>query len=38
MGEHLLDTLLVGLGATLARLLFLPAIVPDEGDVGKVLP
>ena len=38
MGEHLLDALLVGLGATLARLLFLPAIVPDEGDVGKVLP
>ena len=38
LGEHLLNALLVGLGATLARLLFLPAIVPDEGDVGKVLP
>ena len=38
MGEHLLDALLVGLGATLARLLFLPAIVPDEGDVADVLP
>ena len=36
MGEHLLDALLVGLGATLARLLFLPAIVPDEGDTPTV--
>ena len=32
--EHLLDELLVGLGTTLARLFFLPTIVPDESDVG----
>lgn len=38
LGEQLLDALLVGLGATLARLLFLPAIVPDESDVADVLP
>ena len=38
LGEHLLDEILVGLGTTLPRLLFLPAIVPDEGDVDDVLP
>ena len=37
-GEHLLDEVLVGFGTMLARLLFLPAIVPDEGDVADVLP
>ena len=38
LGEHLLNALLVCLGTTLPRLLFLPAIVPDEGDVGNALP
>ena len=38
LGEHLLDEVLVGLGTMLARLLFLPTIVPDEGDVADVLP
>ena len=38
LGEHLFDEVLVGLGTTLARLFFLPTIVPDEGDVGDVLP
>ena len=38
LGEHLLDEVLVGLGMTLARLFFLPTIVPDEGDVADVLP
>ena len=38
LGEHLLDEILVGLGSALARLLFLSAIVPDEGDVADVLP
>ena len=37
-GEHLLDEVLVGLGTALARLFFLPTIVPDEGDVADVLP
>ena len=38
LGEHLVDEVLVGLGTMLARLSFLPAIVPDEGDVADVLP
>ena len=38
LGEHLLDEVLVGLGTMLARLLFLPTIVPDEGNVTDVLP
>ena len=38
LGEYSFDEVLVGLGTTLARLFFLPAIVPDEGDVGDVLP
>ena len=37
LGEHLLNELLIGLGTTLSRLLFLPTIVPDEGDVADVL-
>ena len=37
-GKHLLDEVLIGLGTTLARLFFLPTIVPDEGDVADVLP
>ena len=36
LGEHLLDELFVGLGTMLARLFFLPTIVPDEGDVADV--
>ena len=38
LGEHLLDEVLVCLGSALARLFFLPTIVPDEGDVADVLP
>ena len=38
LGEHLLDALLVRLGTMLARLFFLAAIVPDEKEVGNVLP
>ena len=38
LGEHLLDEVLVTLGMQLARLFFLPTIVPDEGDVVDVLP
>ena len=38
LGEHLLDEVLVGLGAWFSRLLTLPTIVPDEGNVGNVLP
>ena len=37
-GEHFLDEVLVGLGTMLARLFFLSTIIPDEGDVGDVLP
>ena len=38
LGEHLLDEVLVGLVTMLPRLLALPTIVPDEGDVADVLP
>ena len=34
LGEHLLDEVLVGLGAWFPWLFFLPSIVPDESDVG----
>ena len=38
LGAHLLNERFVGFGTTLARLFFLPTIVPDECDVAYFLP
>ena len=38
LGEHSFDEVLVALCSALARLFFLPTIVPDEGDIADVLP
>ena len=34
LGEHPFDEVLVCFGTTLARLFFLPTIVPDEGIIS----